>query len=69
VTRLLVAVALVAALALGACADEQDPGVPAQPSDRGPTTTSHVLSACPTGTSVSVPPEGCLDADGKVVSP
>jgi hypothetical protein len=69
VTRGLTAAALAAVLLLGACSDEQDPGVPANPSGGGPTTTSHLLSACSTDPAGTIPPEGCLDEDGKVVAP
>jgi hypothetical protein len=63
-------VALVAgASLLAACGEGQDPGVPAQPTNGGPSTTSHLLSPCPTGADATIPAEGCLDEDSKVVSP
>jgi hypothetical protein len=63
---------LVAVLALtagaAACGSEQDPGVTPGSTTGGPTTTSHLLSACPAGgPDATTPAAGCLDADGKVV--
>lgn len=62
---------LVAAIVLtGACASEQDPGVPASPDASGPSTTSRVLEPCPPGgPDATTPSAGCLDEDGAVVRP
>ena len=55
-------------LATAACSSSQDPGIAPEPSDQGPTTTSHMLQPCPPGgPDATTPPAGCLDEDGRVV--
>lgn len=61
------AVALTAALALAACTDDQDPGLPPQDAPAG---TSDTLGRCPSdGPDVTTPPAGCLSDDGRVLRP
>jgi hypothetical protein len=69
VRRRAAVVAVLTAVTLAACGGGQDPGVPADTSGGGPSTTSHLLSPCPTDVGATIPPEGCLDEDGKVVPP
>lgn len=66
--------AMVAVVVLGAlgtaCSSDQDPGLTPEGSTGGPTTTSHLLQACPPGgPDATTPSEGCLGPDGKVLLP
>lgn len=63
------ALVIVGALAIGGCANGQDPGL-TETTDAGPTTTSQTLGSCPPGgPDATTPAAGCLDADGTVVRP
>ncbi|MDQ2651066.1 MAG: hypothetical protein M3Z03_16120 [Actinomycetota bacterium] len=65
---MIVALGLLGAAAVGACSEEQDPGLtPA--TNAGPTTTSHTLPACSPDTTASIPLGGCIDRNGRVVNP
>lgn len=65
--RLIVAGLALVAL-LGACSDEQDPGL--APSGDEPATTSNTLGQCPAGgPDATTPAAGCLGADGTVQRP
>jgi hypothetical protein len=59
--------ALAFALALAACSDGQDPGLPPQDPPGG---SSDTLGACPPGgPDATTPPAGCLSDDGRVLRP
>lgn len=59
---------LVAALVVGACNADQDPGL--DPGTTGPAQTSNTLGACPPGgPDATTPPAGCLGPDGSVLRP
>lgn len=61
------ALVLTAVLALGACSDGQDPGLPPQGTSGG---TSNTLGRCPPGgPDATTPPAGCLSDDGRVLRP
>lgn len=69
VRRRLLCLLAVAALALGACESDQDPGLDADRLD-GPAPTSDTLPDCPTGgPDATTPPAGCLGPDGAVLRP
>lgn len=58
-----------AAVALVACADNQDPGLVDSPGS-GADTTSNTLGQCPSGgPDATTSPAGCIDADGQVQRP
>lgn len=64
----LATVGLVAAGLLGACSEDQDPGL-TPPTNDGPSTTSHTLPPCAEDPAAPVPVGGCLDPEGRVVNP
>ena len=65
--RAAVALVLAGCLVVG-CTESQDPGV--EPAGDQPATTSNTLGQCPPGgPDATTPPAGCLDADGRVVTP
>lgn len=69
--NLAAAVGMVAGLVLGACTDEQDPGLDQQIDvDDGSRPPSNTLGDCPPdGPDATTPAAGCLDDDGTVLRP
>lgn len=65
---MLLGAGLFAAAVLGACSEDQDPGL-TPGTNAGPTTTSHTLPACSTDAAATIPLGGCIDPQGRVVNP